>query len=79
MADMNERGEPITDDTLLVLLNAEPGAVPFVVPDPHPGLRWEVVVDTAEEGTPAKPRLLDAGAVLTLTGRSLALLRGYED
>jgi glycogen operon protein len=79
MADVNERGEPITDDTLLVLLNAEPDAVPFVLPDPAPALRWDVVVDTAEEGAPAKRRRADAGALLTLAGRSLAFLRGVRE
>jgi isoamylase len=78
MDDVNERGEPITDDTLLLLLNAEPGAVPFVLPDPHPGLRWEVVLDTTEEPAPTKSCVLDPAAVFPLTGRSLAFLRACE-
>jgi glycogen operon protein len=78
MDDVNERGEPITDHTLLVMLNAQPDAAAFVLPDPHPGLRWELLVDTAEEGGTAKPVVFEPGAVLTLTGRSLALLRAYE-
>ncbi|MBI1848578.1 MAG: glycogen debranching protein GlgX [Candidatus Rokubacteria bacterium] len=78
MDDVNERGEPITDDTLLVLLNAHPDAVPFVLPDPHPGLRWELVLDTAGEAASPKPLVLDPAAVLTLTGRSLAFLRACE-
>ena len=37
MDHVNERGEPITDDTLLVLLNAKPESVEFVLPAAHPG------------------------------------------
>jgi glycogen operon protein len=74
MADVNERGEPITDDTLLVLLDAEPEPVPFVLPDAYPGRRWEVLVDTANDGAPTKSLTLEPGAVFTLSGRALALL-----
>jgi glycogen operon protein len=78
MDDVNDRGESITDDTLLVLLNAEPDVVPFVLPDPHPGLRWELVLDTTDERAPNKSLVLDPGAVFSLTGRSLAFLRACE-
>jgi glycogen operon protein len=78
MDDVNERGEPITDDTLLVLLNADPDPVAFVLPDPHPGLRWDVVLNTADDAAPMKSSVLDPAAVLTLCGRSLAFLRACE-
>jgi glycogen operon protein len=71
MDDVNERGEPITDDTLLVLLNARPEAVPFLLPDPHPGVRWALLLDTADAEAPPTPCRLDPAAVLTLAGRSL--------
>jgi isoamylase len=73
MDEFDERGEAITDDTLLVLLNAHAGGVAFVLPDAHPGRRWEVLVDTARERD--EPRLrFDVGASIELTGRSLVLL-----
>ncbi len=75
MDDVDDRGEPITDDTLFVLLNAHAGAVGFVLPDAHPGVRWEVLVDTAQENDPARPRILDVGESLEVTGGSLVLLR----
>ena len=50
MDDVDERGEPITDDTLLILLNAEPESVDFVLPIAHPGAGWDVEVDTGEAG-----------------------------
>ena len=77
MDDVDERGEPITDDTLFVLLNAEPGSVDFVLPPAHPGIGWEVVVDTAGMGIPEPPRL-DEGARVALVGRSLQVLRARK-
>ena len=78
MDDVNERGEPITGDTLLVLLNAEPGSVDFMLPPAHPGVGWEVVVDTAGAGMPEPPPRLDEGARVALVGRSLQVLRARK-
>ncbi len=74
MDEFDERGEAITDDTLLVLLNAHAGGVAFVLPDAHPGRRWELLVDTARERDEPLPRF-DVGASMELPGRSLVLLR----
>ena len=76
MDEVDERGEPITDDTLLVLLNAQPDAVRFVLPDAHPGIGWELLVDTAvsQVGT---ARRFDVGASVSVGGRSLLLFRAY--
>ena len=74
MDDLDERGEAITDDTLLIVLNAGAEPVWFVLPDAHPGTRWEVLIDTARVVDDPQP-YLDVGANLQLTDRSLALLR----
>jgi pullulanase/glycogen debranching enzyme len=47
MDEVDERGQPIIGDTLLVLLNAGAKSVPFVLPDAHPGNAWECLIDTA--------------------------------
>jgi glycogen operon protein len=39
--EVDARGERITDDTLLVLLNAHHEALPFILPAHRPGVRWE--------------------------------------
>jgi glycogen operon protein len=75
MDDVDEQGQPITDDTLLILLNAHPADVGFVLPDAHPGVAWEVVVDTALAGDPGPPERRDVGQSVSLPGRSLQLLR----
>jgi glycogen operon protein len=74
MDEVNDRGEPITDDTLLILLNSQPESIRFVLPDAHPGSVWEVVADTADSVTTAQPRYCDVGMPLALEGRSLMLL-----
>jgi glycogen operon protein len=75
MDDVDERGEPITDDTPLVLLNAQPESVPFVLPDAHPGVRWEVLVDTADVDDARRSERFEVGVRLPVTGLSLQLLR----
>jgi len=78
MDDVNERGEPIMDDTLLVLLNAGTAPVGFVLPGAPGPVSWEVLVDTAEEDSAPPARRPPTGATLVLQGRSLALLRAVE-
>jgi isoamylase len=74
MDEVDERGNVITDDTLLVLLNGGADAASFVLPDAHPGTRWEVLVDTVRVLDEPRPRLA-VGAGMQLADRSLALLR----
>jgi isoamylase len=71
--EATDRGEPIVDDTLLVLLNANDAAVPFVLPPAPHAAGWVTVIDTAH-GRPEQRRLL-GGDAYALEGRSLAVLR----
>jgi glycogen operon protein len=77
MDEVNERGEPITGDTLLLLMNAQPDAVRFVLPTAHPGVEWEILVDTAGTGVSEPTGRLDVGASVAVGGRSLQLLRAW--
>jgi glycogen operon protein len=77
MDDVDERGEPIAGDTLLVLLNAQPEPVDFVLPGAHPGVAWDTVVDTAGAGVLDAPERADIGARVAVTGRSLRVLRAW--
>ncbi|MBQ0825360.1 glycogen debranching protein GlgX [Streptomyces tagetis] len=76
ISEPGPRGERVLDDSFLLMFNASPKALDFVVPLDH-GRQWELVVDTARpevmaEGTVTKVK---AGDRLTLTDRSLAVLR----
>ncbi|MGE3886708.1 MAG: glycogen debranching protein GlgX [Vicinamibacterales bacterium] len=72
------RGERITDDSFLLLLNAHHEAVPFTLPGGDWGTRWAEVFDTADSAgsTPRQP--VDSGHRIDLEGRSLVLLRRVD-
>jgi glycogen operon protein len=49
---VNERDEPVRDDSLLLLFNADHQAVEFVLPPRRFGLRWKLEISTAEPDAP---------------------------
>jgi glycogen operon protein len=74
--ELDDRGNRIPDDTLLVLLNAHHEAVTFTLPAHRRKVRWQVVFDTVESRVgPKKNRLMRGGEVYDLAHRSLAVLR----
>jgi glycogen operon protein len=76
ISEPGARGERITDDSFLLMFNASPKTLDFVVPVNH-GRQWEVVVDTARpDGVPPHtgPKV-QAGDRLTLVDRSLTVLQ----
>ncbi len=46
--DENERGEPITGETLLILLNGHWEPIPFRLPVPRNDYVWDRIIDTAD-------------------------------
>jgi len=71
--EVNERGQRIAGDTLLVLLNSGDQAVPFVLPPTATIERWDTLLDSADPWQPS--RRLRAGDRYGLRGRSMAVLR----
>jgi isoamylase len=71
--DLDERGHPVSGDTLLLLLNAHHEEVPFVLPNTDPHQAWVRVIDTIDANAPecrfTEPKQYP------LQGRTLALLR----
>jgi glycogen operon protein len=76
IGDVDERGEPILGETLLLLLNAHHEAIPFALPATKPEHHWECLLDTAADGTLTKPFL--GGEQYGLKGRSLVVFRTVE-
>ncbi|MFF0788835.1 glycogen debranching protein GlgX [Streptomyces spiralis] len=76
ISEPGQRGERITDDSFLLMFNAAPKPLDFVVPVDH-GRQWQVVVDTARTDPvpPGTGRKVRAGDRLTLTDRSLTVLQ----
>ncbi|MEP6603005.1 MAG: glycogen debranching protein GlgX [Spartobacteria bacterium] len=69
------QGEPIRDDTFLLLLNAHHEAIPFLLPGLE-NLEWELLLNTAEEdGFLSEPKKFSSGEDVDLAERSTYLLR----
>jgi glycogen operon protein len=72
-------GEPIVDDSFLMLFNADPGAGSFVLPAPEWGSRWRRLLDTRnalpddDNGPEFAP-----GEELSIDGRAVVLLRRVD-
>ncbi|NGO74955.1 glycogen debranching protein GlgX [Streptomyces sp. YC504] len=76
ISEPGARGERIQDDSFLLMFNAAPEPVEFVVPLNH-GRQWQVVLDTStEDGVPGEdgPKVR-AGDRLLLADRSLTVLQ----
>jgi glycogen operon protein len=76
ISEPSSRGERIGDDSFLLMFNASPKTLEFVVPVNH-GRQWQVVVDTARsDGVPPSdgPKV-QAGDRLTLVDRSMTVLQ----
>jgi len=71
--EVDERGERITGDTLLVLLNAHTDKVPFTMPPLEPDQQWQRLIDTVEQQ--AAERVFKPGIRYPLQGRSVAVFR----
>ncbi|UQI47226.1 glycogen debranching protein GlgX [Streptomyces sp. HU2014] len=75
ISEPGPRGEPIVDDSFLLMFNAHDAPLDFVVPVDH-GRQWQVVVDTARpHGVETDGPKVQAGDRLTLTDRSLTVLQ----
>jgi glycogen operon protein len=73
IGEMDERGEDIVGDTMLLLLNAHYEAVPFTLPATREGELWERLLDTADpQGMPLE---CTGGQQYKLQGRAMAVLR----
>ncbi len=73
IGDVDERGEKIVGETLLVLLNSHHEPIPFTLPTTKREHHWERLLDSADPDHDAKPMV--GGEKYALQGRSLVILR----
>ena len=76
IAERDQKGRPIVDDTLLVLLNAQHAPMAFTLPAHKRGIRWHPVLDTSFSGEIEKQvSAFKGGEQYELEARTVAVLR----
>lgn len=76
IGDVTERGEPITGDSIVLLINAHYESIPFTLPSRGEGEEWERLLDT---GNPAAEQATYKGNdQYEIKGRSLVVLRSQQ-
>jgi isoamylase len=73
--EVDEKGEPLADDDLLLLLNPDHKEVDFTGPALEQAVRWEVILDTGTSEVAPPKRVLRSGEKLKVGGRSTLLLK----
>ena len=71
---MDDDGNPVVDDSFLILVNAADQGVEYVMPEPPDGNPWRQVLDTENIENPFCDALVDSKVILG--GRSI---RVYSD
>ena len=72
--EVDERGQVVTDDNFLLLMNAHHEPVPFYLPTVASGMAWVLLLDTAMSNGNCPGLRYEANAEYSLQARSLALL-----
>jgi glycogen operon protein len=68
-------GEPVRDDTFLLLTNAHYQAIPFVLPGQE-NIEWQLILDTVnQKGFLTEPKEFASGDDVDLGGRACCLLQ----
>ncbi|HUK17556.1 MAG TPA: glycogen debranching protein GlgX [Bryobacteraceae bacterium] len=75
--DVNGVGEPIQDETYMILFNPHTETIRFFMP-PRPGTAWELEIDTAFPDKEDRP-VIPSGEYYELIPRSTAVLRELAD
>lgn len=76
--ELDDKGNPIKDTTLFIVLNAGPEAVDFVLPAHHKHQQWVLVLDTRDPRGKPPAVTLRGGERYGAEPRSLALFEIVE-
>jgi glycogen operon protein len=75
--DVNDVGEPLYDDTFLLMMNPHFEPIDFYLPNTI-AKKWKLLVDTKIAGAP-EPVAVEAGRPFTLIPRSMAVFSAVEE
>jgi glycogen operon protein len=73
LGQVDQMGDPITDDTFLVMLNSFGNCVTYTLPHSPRNRGWKLLMNTHELDDPFGEKLLEG--VLDVAGRSVMILR----
>ncbi len=73
--ESDTRGQPVVDDSFLLLLNASPDDVEFVLPSEAYGQHWLIAADSAEPTADDDSAQFASGASVGVKSRSVLVLR----
>ena len=74
LGEVDERAQPVKDESFLVLMNAHHETIPFVLPTLSQGEVWLALVDTSCEPTGSPGCRHDAESTYSIEARSLVVL-----
>jgi glycogen operon protein len=74
LGEVDERAQPVKDETFLVLMNAHHEAIPFILPALAQDEVWLALVDTSCEPNGSPGCRHESGSTYSLEARSLAVL-----
>jgi isoamylase len=75
IAEPGLRGEPITDDSFLLLLNASPDDVEFTLPAGPYAEAWQLILNTADIFADEDDKPLPGESLVEVSGRSVVLMQ----
>jgi isoamylase len=73
IGDVDENGEPVNDDTFLLLLNCHHESIQFKLPDAPKKEPWQIHLDTNDPDLVSGSRRLNSGDMIELLPLSLVL------
>ncbi len=76
---VDEKGERVSDDTFLLMLNCHHEPIKFFVPAGPQNRGWEIVIDTNRPEAAPNAELVPVGEPVELARQSLMLLREQRD
>ncbi len=74
LGEVDERAQPVKDETFLVLMNAHHEVIPFVLPTLQQNEKWLALVDTSCEPNGSPGCHHDGDAAYSVEARSLVVL-----
>ena len=75
LGDVDDAGEPVKDDTFLIMLNCHHEPIQFYMPKPLTADNWEIIIDTNDPALEPKTRYCEPGSPVELVPLSLVVAR----